>query len=129
MDVPDKLIELGLDPAPGYESEEYFLAGHRRRTLRVSRGPLDTAARTRACSPSNGNHSRSASDTGIGFRFALVRYSGDSGDLDHLDDDPTDLSGAPDKLKATIKENADKLNQRDEAEAGPSLCRKHFRES
>ena len=67
----------------------------------------------------NGNNSRSNSNTNIGFRSALVRYSGDSGDLDHLDDDPTDLSGAPDKLKATIKENADKLNQRDEAKSWP----------
>lgn len=66
-----------------------------------------------------GNYSRSYSSTYIGFRSALVRYSGDSGDLEHLDDDPTDLSGAPDKLKATIKENADKLNQRDEAKSWP----------
>ena len=67
----------------------------------------------------NGSGSRSYSPASIGFRSALVRYSGDSGDLDHLDDDPTDLSGAPDKLKATIKENADKLNQRDEAKSWP----------
>ena len=67
----------------------------------------------------DGYDSRSNVDWFIGFRSALVRYSGDSGDLEHLDDDPTDLSGAPDKLKATIKENADKLNQRDEAKSWP----------
>ena len=67
----------------------------------------------------SGGYSRSYSSTYIGFRSALVRYSGDSGDLEHLDDEPTELSSAPDKLKATIKENADKLNQRDEAKSWP----------
>ena len=118
MDVPDKLIELGLYPAPDYESEEYFW--------------LDTDGERCVCRGGRWNHgagagvfyldgyySRSSSYTDVGFRSALVRYSGDSGDLEHLDDDPTELSSAPDKLKATIKENADKLNQRDEAKSWP----------
>ena len=47
-----------------------------------------------------GDYSRSASDTAFGFRSALVRYSGDSGDLDHLD-------------------NTEKPNQKDKTESWP----------
>ena len=108
MEVPDKLIELGLYPAPDYESEEYFWLDTDGEHC-VYRGGIWHDGTYAGVFYLNGNHSRSNSDTSIGFRSALVRYSGDSGDLDHLDDDPTDLSGAPDKLKATIKENADKL--------------------
>lgn len=99
MDVPDKLIELGLYPAPDYESEEYFW--------------LDTDGERcvfRGGSWGNGTHagvfylsgdnSRSNSNTGLGFRSALVRYSGDSGDLDHLD-------------------NTEKPNQKDKTESWP----------
>lgn len=48
----------------------------------------------------------------MGFRSALVRYSGDSGNLDNLDSEATDLSDAPQEIKDGIKENAEKLNQR-----------------
>lgn len=118
MDVPDKLIELGLYPAPGYESEEYFWLDTDGERC-VFRGGNWHYGAYAGVFCLNGYISRSHSGTSIGFRSALVRYSGDSGDLDHLNDDPTDLSGAPDKLKATIKENADKLNQRDEAKSWP----------
>ena len=117
IDMPEKLIELGLYPAPGYESDEHFYLDTNGEGI-VSRGGWYHGTRAGVFSL-GGDLSRSNSDPGIGFRSALVRYSGDSGDLDHLDDDPTDLSGAPDKLKATIKENADKLNQRDEAKSWP----------
>lgn len=99
MDVPDKLIELGLYPAPGYESEEYFW--------------LDTDGERCVCRGGrwfNGTYagvfcllgadSRSSVSAYLGFRSALVRYSGDSGDLDHLDD-------------------AEKPNQKDKAENWP----------
>lgn len=99
MDVPDKLIELGLYPAPGYESEEYFW--------------LDTDGERCVCRGGHWNHgthagvfslsggsSRSNSSPDFGFRSALVRYSGDSGDLDHLD-------------------NTEKPNQKDKTESWP----------
>ena len=98
MDVPDKLIELGLYPAPGYESEEYFW--------------LDTDGERcvfRGGHWINGAYagvfyldglSRSNVSTNVGFRSALVRYSGDSGDLDHLD-------------------NTEKPNQKDKTESWP----------
>ena len=47
-----------------------------------------------------GAYSRSHSHTALGFRSALVRYSGDSGDLDHLD-------------------NTEKPNQKDKTESWP----------
>ena len=118
IDMPEKLIELGLYPAPGYESDEHFYLDTNGEGI-VARGGRWNSGANAGVFSLRGYYSRSGSSTGIGFRSALVRYSGDSGDLDHLDDDPTDLSGAPDKLKATIKENADKLNQRDEAKSWP----------
>lgn len=96
MDVPDKLIELGLYPAPGYESEEYFWLDTDGERC-VFRGGGWNDGTYAGVFYLGGNGSRSGSDTGIGFRSALVRYSGDSGDLDHLDDDPTSMSGTPDK--------------------------------
>lgn len=118
IDMPEKLIELGLYPAPGYESDEHFYLDTNGEGI-VSRGGYWRDGVGAGVFYLGGGYSRSDSHTNLGFRSALVRYSGDSGDLDHLDDDPTDLSGAPDKLKATIKENADKLNQRDEAKSWP----------
>ena len=118
IDMPEKLIELGLYPAPGYESDEHFYLDTNGEGI-VRRGGAWSDGVGAGVFCLGGNSSRSSSRAHIGFRSALVRYSGDSGDLDHLDDDPTDLSGAPDKLKATIKENADKLNQRDEAKSWP----------
>ncbi len=107
MDVPDKLIELGLYPAPGYESEEYFWLDTDGERC-VYRGG-DWAHGSYAGVFSLGGHnSRSASNTRLGFRSALVRYSGDSGDLDHLDDDPTSMSGTPDK-KARRSPSAESL--------------------
>ena len=89
MGVPDKLIELGLYPAPGYESEEYFWldTNGERCVYRGGRWGDGTSAGVFSL---NGNYSRPNVNTNIGFRSALVRYSGDSGDLDHLDDDPSD---------------------------------------
>lgn len=106
MDVPDKLIELGLYPAPGYESEEYFwLDTDGERCVYRGGGWFNGA---RAGVFSLYGDSRSAVYWYIGFRSALVRYSGDSGDLDHLDDDPTSMSGTPDK-KARRSPSAESL--------------------
>lgn len=107
MEVPDKLIELGLYPAPNYESEEYFWLDTDGERC-VSRGGSWHYGTSAGVFYLNGYNSRSSVSAGIGFRSALVRYSGDSGDLDHLDDDPTSMSGTPDK-KARRSPSAESL--------------------
>lgn len=99
MDVPDKLIELGLYPAPGYEGEEYFWldTDGERCVYRGGNWPHGPYAGVFCLS---GSHSRSNVYWSLGFRSALVRYSGDSGDLDHLD-------------------NTEKPNQKDKTESWP----------
>lgn len=99
MDVPDKLIELGLYPAPGYESEEYFWLDTDGERC-VFRGGHWNAGASAGVFCLNGHASRSGVRTALGFRSALVRYSGDSGDLDHLD-------------------NTEKPNQKDKTESWP----------
>lgn len=107
MEVPDKLIELGLYPAPNYESEEYFWLDTDGERC-VYRGGAWNDGTGAGVFYLYGNSSRSDSSADIGFRSALVRYSGDSGDLDHLDDDPTSMSGTPDK-KARRSPSAESL--------------------
>lgn len=99
MDVPDKLIELGLYPAPGYEGEEYFWldTDGERCVFRGGGWPNGSYAGVFSLS---GYYSRSSVGWNLGFRSALVRYSGDSGDLDHLD-------------------NTEKPNQKDKTESWP----------
>ena len=99
MDVPDKLIELGLYPAPGYESEEYFWLDTDGERC-VYRGGYWGDGASAGVFDLGGNNSRSYVSWDIGFRSALVRYSGDSGDLDHLD-------------------NTEKPNQKDKTESWP----------
>lgn len=99
MDVPDKLIELGLYPAPGYESEEYFWLDTDGERC-VYRGGYWPDGPHAGVFYLNGGNSRSSVNWHIGFRSALVRYSGDSGDLDHLD-------------------NTEKPNQKDKTESWP----------
>lgn len=110
MDVPDKLIELGLYPAPGYESEEYFWLDTDGERC-VCRGGCWGNGTNAGVFCLTGNYSRSSVYANIGFRSALVRYSGDSDDLDHLDDDPTDTGDKteswpfplPDTLPGVVK--------------------------
>lgn len=110
MDVPDKLIELGLYPAPGYESEEYFWLDTDGERC-VYRGGYWYYGAGAGVFYLLGYYSRSAVNTGIGFRSALVRYSGGSGNLDHLDDDPADTGDKteswpfplPDTLPGVVK--------------------------
>lgn len=99
MDVPDKLIELGLYPAPGYESEEYFWLDTDGGRCVFRGGPWSDGTGAGVFYLYDG-HSRSNVGTSLGFRSALVRYSGDSGDLDHLD-------------------NTEKPNQKDKTESWP----------
>lgn len=118
LDVPDKLIELGLYPAPGYDSEEYFWIDNNGERV-IYRGGYWGNGPGAGVFSLSGDYSRPYSYTAVGFRPALIRYSGNSEDLDHLDGDPTDLSNAPDNLKTTIQRNAEKLKNK-EARRSPS---------
>lgn len=116
MDVPEKLIELGLYPAPGYEGTDYFWLDTDGERIVFRGGGWDRGAYAGVFAFSGGD-SRARVAWSVGFRSALVRYSGDSGDLDNLDDEATDLSDAPQEIKDEIKANAEKLDGKEQAEA------------
>lgn len=84
LDIPDKLIELGLYPAPGYDGTDYFWIDNNGERS-VYRGGRWNGGTNAGVINLNGNNSRSHSNTSLGFRSAFVRYSGDSGNLDNLD--------------------------------------------
>ena len=101
IDVPEKLIELGLYPAPGYEGTDYFWldTDGERIVIRGGDWPHGAGAGVFCF---DGSDSRARVHWNVGFRSALVRYSGDSGDLDNLDnkdgkraDDPKEGTAAP----------------------------------
>ncbi len=101
IDVPEKLIELGLYPAPGYEGTDYFWLDTDGERIGVRGGSWSNGAYA-GVFYFNGYHSRANVSWSVGFRSALVRYSGDSGDLDNLDnkdgkraDDPKEGTAAP----------------------------------
>lgn len=98
IDIPEKLIELGLYPAPGYESDEHFYLDTNGERI-VSRGGGWDSGASAGVFSLDGDYSRSNSYTSLGFRSAFVRYSGDSGDLDNLDDEDSKQTDKP-------KENA-----------------------
>lgn len=81
MDVPDKLIELGLYPAPGYENSEYFWLDTNGERC-VYRGGHWTDGTNAGVFYLYGGDSRSYSGTPLGFRSAFVRYSDESDNLD-----------------------------------------------
>ena len=112
MDVPEKLIELGLYPAPGYEGTDYFWLDTDGERI-VFRGGRWFDGANAGVFSFNGGDSRASVYWSVGFRSALVRYSGDSGDLDNLDDETTDLSDAPQEIKDEIKANAEKLERKE----------------
>lgn len=112
MDVPEKLIELGLYPAPGYEGTDYFWLDTDGERIVFRGGGWNNGAGAGVFYFS-GYNSRANVDWSVGFRAALVRYSGDSGDLDNLDDEATDLSDAPQEIKDEIKANAEKLERKE----------------
>ena len=122
MDVPDKLIKLGLYPPAGYESDEYFWIDNNGERC-VYRGGTWSYGATAGVFCLNGAYSRTYVATYLGFRSALVRYSGDSDTLDNLEDEATDLSDAPEEIKERIKENAEKLEAETKKETLPSLVR------
>ena len=115
LDVPEKLIELGLYPAPGYEGTDYFWLDTDGERIVLRGGDWDGGA-SAGVFYFDGSNSRAGVNWGVGFRSALVRYSGDSGDLDNLDDEATDLSDAPQEIKDEIKANAEKLENADDRE-------------
>lgn len=101
IDVPEKLIELGLYPAPGYEGTDYFWLDTDGERI-VFRGGNWSSGAGAGVFYFSGRNSRANVGWGVGFRSALVRYSGDSGDLDNLDnkdgkraDDPKEGTAAP----------------------------------
>ena len=111
VDNLDELIRLGLYPADGYEGSDYFWLDTDDERCVYRGGPWYNGADAGVFSL-NGIDARSNSSASLGFRPAFVRYSGDSGSLDNLDE-ATDLSGAPEELKEQIKDNDKKLNGSD----------------
>lgn len=74
IDVPDKLIELGLYPAPGYDGTDYFWIDNEGERC-VARGGAWCYGASAGVFFLDGDYSRSNSSPYIGFRSALVRYS------------------------------------------------------
>lgn len=111
VDNLDELIRLGLYPADGYEGTDYFWLDTDDERC-VFRGGSWLSGASAGVFYLRGIGARSYSYTSVGFRPAFVRYSGDSGSLDNLDE-ATDLSGAPEELKEQIKDNDKKLNGSD----------------
>lgn len=104
LDVPDKLIELGLYPPAGYESDECFWIDNNAERC-VSRGGRWNNGTHAGVFYLRGYNSRTYSGTDLGFRSALVRYSGDSDTLDNLDEDKAETkqqAEAPFPLPETL---------------------------
>ena len=104
LDVPDKLIELGLYPLAGYESDEFFWIDNNAERC-VCRGGAWFDGANAGVFFLSGYASRSDSSTTLGFRSALVRYSGGSDTLDNLDEDKTETkqqAAAPFPLPETL---------------------------
>lgn len=120
LDVPDKLIELGLYPPKGYEGTDYFWVDNDGERCVYRGGSWSDGAGAGLFFLVGGN-ARSYSDTYIGFRSAFVRYSGDSGDLDNLDTDSTDPQ--PDPKEAESYETLPGLVQAILAGQLAKLCR------
>ena len=113
LDVPEKLIQLGLYPAPGYDGTDYFWLDTNGERIVIRGGSWYNGASAGVFS-FHGDYSRALVGWDVGFRSALVRYSGGSGNLDDLDTEATDLSDAPQEIKDGIKSNAEKLEDMDD---------------
>lgn len=104
LDVPDKLIELGLYPPAGYESDEYFWIDNNAERC-VLRGGSWSYGAYAGVFYFYGSYSRAFVYWRVGFRSALVRYSGGSDTLDNLDEDKTETkqqAAAPFPLPETL---------------------------
>lgn len=103
LDVPDKLIELGLYPLAGYESDEFFWIDNNAERCVFRGGGWNYGPYAGVFSLDGA--CRSAVSTLLGFRSALVRYSGGSDTLDNLDEDKTETkqqAAAPFPLPETL---------------------------
>lgn len=99
-----ELIKLGLHPANGYDETDYFWLDNDDERCVYRGGSWDAGAYAGVFCL-NGYYSRSISATSIGFRSALVRYSGGSDTLDNLDEDKTETkqqAAAPFPLPETL---------------------------
>ena len=102
LEVPEKLIELGLYPtSEDYNGSDYFWLDTDGERIVIRGGHWDDGAYAGVFYFS-GDYSRADVYTDVGFRSALIRYSGDSGDLDNLDgkdgkqtDEPREETAAP----------------------------------
>lgn len=89
IDVPDKLIELGLYPSQEYEGDDYFWVDNDGERC-VFRGGGWGNGGGAGLFYLGGSAPRSLSSSALGFRSAYVRYSGESGTLDNLDPETTE---------------------------------------
>ena len=102
LEVPEKLIELGLYPtSEDYNGSDYFWLDTDGERIVIRGGHWNYGAAAGVFS-FNGSYSRAYVNWSVGFRSALIRYSGDSGDLDNLDgkdgkqtDEPREETAAP----------------------------------
>ena len=102
LEVPEKLIELGLYPtSEDYNGSDYFWLDTDGERIVLRGGNWNSGARA-GVFYFDGINSRAGVGWGVGFRSALIRYSGDSGDLDNLDgkdgkqtDEPREETAAP----------------------------------
>ena len=94
IDVPDKLIELGLYPPQEYEGDDYFWVDNDGGRC-VYRGGNWHNGGNAGLFYLGGSLPRSNSYTHLGFRSAYVRYSGESGTLDNLDPETTEQQPEP----------------------------------
>ena len=123
VDNLDELIRLGLYPADGYEGSDYFwLDTNGERCVCRGGGWGNGAYAGVFCL--HGNAARSYSLAYLGFRPAFVRYSGDSGSLDNLDEGTPEIKTGtiddaetlPGLMRLILAEQIAKLCQHDTAE-------------
>lgn len=123
VDNLDELIRLGLYPADGYEGSDYFWLDTNGERCVVRGGNWHDGADAGVFSL-DGYNARSNSGAGVGFRPAFVRYSGDSGSLDNLDEGTPEIKTGtiddaetlPGLMRLILAEQIAKLCQHDTAE-------------
>lgn len=123
VDNLDELIRLGLYPADGYEGSDYFWLDTNGERC-VYRGGRWADGAGAGVFYLNGTDARSYSGASVGFRPAFVRYSGDSGSLDNLDEGTPEIKTGtiddaetlPGLMRLILAEQIAKLCQHDTAE-------------
>ena len=123
VDNLDELIRLGLYPADGYEGSDYFWLDTNGERC-VFRGGSWYSGAYAGVFDLDGPHARSAANANVGFRPAFVRYSGDSGSLDNLDEGTPEIKTGtiddaetlPGLMRLILAEQIAKLCQHDTAE-------------